>query len=83
MLAKPTIADAFAEYFAERDKPTKTRPYTVKRSIVELLESYMDSYAYESLAKDEEAFWRRRCDRDEEKNSFSLRCRRCGTIRLP
>jgi hypothetical protein len=71
MLAKPTIADAFAEYLAERDKPTKARSYTLKRSIVELFESYMDSYAYESLAKDEEAFWRRRWDQDEEKNSFS------------
>lgn len=71
MKAERSIADAFVEYFAERDKPTKARPHTVKRSIVELLESYMDSYAYESLAKDEEAFWRRRCDQDEEKNSFS------------
>lgn len=80
MLAKPTIADAFAGYFAERDKPTKARPYTLKRSIVELLESYMDGYAYESLAKDEEAFWRRRWDKDEEANSFS---RTFGPERIP
>ena len=80
MVAKPSIADAVEEYLGERDKPTKARPHSVKRSIVELLESYMDSYAYESLPKDEEEMWRRRWEQDEEANSFS---RTFGPQRIP
>lgn len=80
MVAKPSIADVFAEYLAERDKPTKARPSSVKRSIVELFESYMDGYAYESLPKDEEEMWRRRWEQDEEANSFS---RTFGPQRIP
>ncbi len=80
MVAKPSIGDALAEFLAERDKPTKARPFTVKRSIVELLESYMDSYAYESLPKDEKEMWRRRWEKDEEANSFS---RTFGPHRIP
>jgi hypothetical protein len=80
MVAKPTIGDVIAEYLSERDKPTKARPSSIKRSIVELLESYMDGYAYDSLSKDEEAFWRPRWEQDEEANSFS---RTFGPQRIP
>lgn len=80
MVDEPSIADVFVEYLAERDKQTKARPLTRKRSIVELLVSYLDSYAYDSLPKDEQEMWRRRWEEDEQANSFS---RTFGPDRIP
>lgn len=80
MVAKPSIADVFEEFLAKRDRPTKARPYTVKRSIVGLLEDCMNGYAYESLTSDEAEMWQRRWEQDEIANSF---CRTFGPKRIP
>lgn len=80
MAAAPTIADVIEEYLAEHDRPTKARPFTVRRSIVELLKDYLNMYAYESLPPDEEKMWRERWEQDEEANSFS---RIFGPDRIP
>lgn len=71
MVARPTISEVLAEFLAERDQSTKKRPYTARRSIVELLESCMDSYAHDSLTPDEAEMCQLRWEADEEANSFS------------
>ncbi|MGH9204098.1 MAG: hypothetical protein ACRD2A_22960, partial [Vicinamibacterales bacterium] len=79
-VAEPTIADVFAEFLAEHDRPTKARPFTEMHSIVQLLERCLDGYAYESLDKEEKSFWEERWEADEEKNSY---CRTFGPEKIP
>ncbi|MGH9051622.1 MAG: hypothetical protein ACRDWX_01180 [Acidimicrobiia bacterium] len=69
----------FAEFLAERDRPTTKRSHTDRRSIVELLEHCIDGYAYESLSKDEKEFWEPRWEADETKNSY---CRTFGPEKI-
>lgn len=79
MVARPTISEVLAEFLAERDRPTTRRPYSVQRSIVDLLESCMDSYAHDDLKPDEAEMWQLRWEEDEEANSF---CRTFGPKRI-
>ena len=79
MDASPTVSEVLAEFLEKRDRPTQRRPYSVRRSIVELLERSMDSYAYQDLAPDEAEGWRLRWEKDQEANSF---CRTFGPQRI-
>lgn len=70
-IAKPSIAEALAEFLALQEK--RLAPSTFRRyeDVTGLLTHSLDSYAHQGLSGPERAFWEERHEKDEDAGSFS------------
>jgi len=78
-VAKPSIADVFAEYLAERQQKLAKSTFQKYQGIIETFEGCLDGYAYQALDPAEEELWRSRWEVDEEAGSF---CRTFGPDKI-
>lgn len=67
--ASPSIRGALASFLDERSAAQALPPDT--QDVIELLCSYLDGYAYQSLTEDEHRFWEDEYEADEELGAFT------------
>lgn len=78
-VAKPTIAEVFSAYLAERKQKLPPPKFRDHEDIVGLFEHCLDGYAYQALSLVEQSFWEDRLEADEEAGSF---CRTFGPDKI-
>lgn len=65
--ADPTLNEVFDRFLA---RPSEDGPRERSEFVVDLFRSYLDGYGHDLLTEEQQAFWQRRYDEDEEKGSF-------------
>lgn len=67
-----SISDVLKEFLDQASRrPVDDGMDDATRAIIELLESYLDSYGHTRLDEEEGELWQRRYDEDEEEGAFS------------